>query len=77
MIEKMGFKPGREMGAILDVLLSEVIEDPELNKLEKLEKRVEELRNDDLEKLKIKAKDKIEEKRNQDDRKLKKGHYVK
>lgn len=77
MIEKMNFKPGPEMGAILDVLLSEVIEDPELNKLELLEKRVEILRDDNLKELKIKAKDKIEEKRRKDDRKLKKGHYVK
>jgi tRNA nucleotidyltransferase (CCA-adding enzyme) len=76
MIKELGFKPGPEMGAILDVLLSEVVENPELNKLELLTKRAEELRNDNLEVLREKAKEKIEEKREKDDKKLKKGHYV-
>jgi tRNA nucleotidyltransferase (CCA-adding enzyme) len=76
MIKELGFKPGPEMGAILDVLLAEVVENPELNRLELLTKRAKELVGDNLKTLREKAKDKIEEKREQDDKKLKSGHYV-
>ena len=77
MIEKMGFKTGPEMGAILDVLLSEVIENPELNSLGLLEKRANELRDDNLETLRKKAKEKIKAKKEIDDKKMKKGYFVK
>ncbi len=77
MIAKMGFEPGPKMGAILDVLLSEVIEDPGLNNLEHLEKRAKELLKDNLAELRAKAKEKIAEKRGEDDRVMKRGHYVK
>ncbi|MCK4540365.1 CCA tRNA nucleotidyltransferase [Candidatus Parcubacteria bacterium] len=77
MIKKMGFEPGPKMGAVLDVLLSEVIEDPKLNNLEYLAAKARELKSDNLEKLREKAKEKIEIKRKQDDRKMKKGYYVK
>lgn len=77
MIAKMGFEPGPKMGAILDVLLSEVIEDPSLNTLEHLSQRAEELNKDDLKELRVKAKEKIKEKQNKDDTKIKKEFYVK
>jgi poly(A) polymerase/tRNA nucleotidyltransferase (CCA-adding enzyme) len=77
MIAKMKFEPGPKMGAILDVLLSEVIENPELNNLEYLSKRAKELNKDDIIKLRAKAKEKIEEKRSEDDEEMKKGYWVK
>ena len=77
MISDLGFEPGPKMGAILDVLLSEVIEDPKLNKLEYLAKRAKELEKDDLANLREQAREKIVEKREEDDQKLKQGHYVK
>jgi hypothetical protein len=77
MIAKLGFKPGPKMGAILDVLLAEVIEDPKLNKLEILAKRSQELNKLDLKELRRQAKDKIEDKREQDDKKMKNEFYVK
>ena len=77
MIEKLGFKPGIKMGAILDVLLSEVIEDPELNNLSYLEKKAKELDKMNVEDLRARAKEKIKEKQVHDDRKMKKGYWVK
>ena len=77
MIEKLGFKPGPKMGAILDVLLSEVIEDPKLNDFEYLIKRAKDLGKDGLEELQERAKEKIEKKKEKDDKKMKKEHWVK
>lgn len=72
----LGIAPGPKIGAILDVLLSEVIEDPELNNKEYLEKRSFELNESNLEELREQAKDKIEEKREVDDKKLRRGRKV-
>lgn len=77
MISNLGFKAGPKMGAILDCLLSEVIEDKNLNSLEYLSKRAKELEKEDLAKLRVLAKDAIEEKRSEDDKKMKRGHFVK
>ena len=76
MIKDLGFAPGPKMGAILDVLLSEVIEDPELNTYEYLAKRAIELEKEDLAQLRTRAKSLIEEKREEDDKKIKKEYYV-
>jgi len=72
----LGITPGPKIGAILDVLLSEVIEDPTLNNKEYLEKRSFELNESNLEELREQAKDKIEEKREVDDKKLRRGRKV-
>ncbi len=73
----MGFEPGPAMGAILDVLLAEVIEDPSLNNLKYLKKRAEELNKMDSEELRAKAKEVIKEKRKADDKKIKSKFWVK
>lgn len=70
-------EPGPKIGAILDVLLSEVIEDPSLNSKEYLIKRSDELNRYDLKELRLKAKEVIEEKKMEDDEELKKDFYVK
>jgi len=77
MISDLNFEPGQKMGAILDCLLSEVIENTDLNNLEYLSKRAKELEKEDLDKLRDLAKDAIDEKRTEDDRKMKRGHFVK
>lgn len=77
MIKEMGMEPGPKMGAVLDILLSEVIDNKNLNNLEYLEKRAKELYREDVERLREKAKEQIEEKRQKDDKKLKKQHWVK
>ncbi len=77
MIAELGFEPGPKMGAILDVLLSLVIEDPKLNNLEYLKKEAIKLKDVKIEELRAQAKEKIEEKRDIDDKQMKKGYYVK
>lgn len=76
MIKKLGFTPGPQIGAILDVLLAEVIEDPTKNTPEFLTERALALKNEDLAILRILAKDKIQEKRMEDDQNIKKKHWV-
>ena len=70
-------EPGPKVGAILDVLLAEVIEDPKKNDKKKLEKRVKELDKEDLEKLRDLAKGKIEEKKEEEDLKIREKHWIK
>jgi poly(A) polymerase/tRNA nucleotidyltransferase (CCA-adding enzyme) len=77
LIKELGFSPGPKMGAVLDCLLSEVIEEVERNNLEYLVKRAKELYTEDVEALREKAKEVIEEKREEDDRKIKGAHHVK
>lgn len=77
LIKILKIKPGPKIGAILDVLLSELIEEPENNNKKYLEKRSKELNELDLKELRDKAKEKIEEKKMEDDRELKKEFWVK
>lgn len=77
LMQDLGIKPGPIIGAILDVLLSEVIEDPGLNTAPYLLSRAKELKVLDIEELRNQAKARIEEKRQDDDNKMKKGFYVK
>jgi poly(A) polymerase/tRNA nucleotidyltransferase (CCA-adding enzyme) len=72
----IGITPGPKIGAILDVLLSEVIEDPKLNTEIWLEKRVKELNNFNLDELRLKAKEVINEKREEEDKAIKRQHKV-
>lgn len=76
MISELKMEPGPKMGAILDVLLAEVLENPELNEKEVLIKRVKELDKLNLEELREKAKEVIEEKRSEDDKNIKKKFKV-
>jgi poly(A) polymerase/tRNA nucleotidyltransferase (CCA-adding enzyme) len=72
-----GVEKGPKMGAILDVLLSRVLEDPLLNKKGVLAKEAQKLNNLDLEELKTKSREKIKEKKMEEDRILKDKHWVK
>lgn len=76
MISELKMEPGPKMGAILDVLLAEVLENPELNEKEILIKRVKELDKLNLEELRERAKEVIEEKRSEDDKNIKKKFKV-
>ena len=73
----LAVEPGPKIGMILDVLLSEVIEDPTLNSKEYLSKRSQELNSLELESLRQKAKEVISEKQIEEDDNLKKEFYVK
>jgi len=77
LMEALKLEPGPKIGAILDVLLSEVIEDPKLNTKEYLSRKSEELNKLDLSELRAKAKETIEEKKMEDDEELKKDFFVK
>jgi poly(A) polymerase/tRNA nucleotidyltransferase (CCA-adding enzyme) len=77
LIKLLKIEPSPKIGAILDVLLSEVIEDPQLNNKKFLEDRSQELNKLDLKELREQAKEKIEEKKTEDDVELKKEFWVK
>ena len=77
LMKLLKITPGPKIGAILDVLLSEVIEDPKLNDKKYLEKRSRELNKMELDELRKKAKGKIEEKKMEDDKELKGEFWVK
>jgi poly(A) polymerase/tRNA nucleotidyltransferase (CCA-adding enzyme) len=77
MIKDLKFAPGPQIGAILNVLLAEVLDDPAKNTLEQLSARALLLKDKDLATLVNLAKDKIEEKRCEEDQDIKKKHWVK
>lgn len=76
LISELGLPAGPKIGAILDVLLAEVIEDPKLNTRKILLQRANRLKESDLETLRALAKEKIEEKRSVEDEQIKKRHWV-
>lgn len=76
LISELKMEAGPKMGAILDVLLGEVLEDPELNDKKVLLKRVKELEKLNLEELRAQAKEIIEEKREEEDGDIKKKFKV-
>lgn len=77
LMRDLKLTPGPKIGAILDVLLAEVIEEAKKNNKEYLLERAKELDAEDLEKLREMAKEKIEEKKEEDDKEIKGKHWVK
>ncbi len=76
LMAHLGISPSPKVGAILDVLLSEVIEDPERNSEEYLKGRAGELNALEIGELREKAKAVIEEKRSADDSRIKRRFQV-
>jgi poly(A) polymerase/tRNA nucleotidyltransferase (CCA-adding enzyme) len=76
LIKELRLIPGPKMGAILDVLLAQVIEDPERNTREYLLGQARELAALELADLRQRAQEVIAEKREEDDRRLK-SKYLK
>ncbi len=77
LMKELKITPGPKIGAILDVLLSEVIEDVTKNNREYLLERAKELEKEDLTNLRGMAKEKIDEKKEEEDKELKGKHWVK
>jgi len=77
LMKDLGLAPGPKIGAILDVLLAEVIEDAGKNDKEMLLIRAKELDGEDLSKLREMAKEKIQEKKEEDDQEIKGKYWVK
>jgi poly(A) polymerase/tRNA nucleotidyltransferase (CCA-adding enzyme) len=77
VMKLLNIEPGPIIGAILDVLLAEVIDDPKKNNKEYLERRAKELAQMELVQLRELAKEKIEEKKEEEDQIIKQRHWVK
>lgn len=77
LISDLKMQPGPQIGAILEVLLAEVIEKPELNKKELLLKKAEKLMKKDLKETKKEAKEKIKNKNKNLEEQIKAKHWVK
>lgn len=77
LIKELQLESGPIIGAILDVLLSEVIDNPEKNKKESLLARAEELQKENLKSLREMAKEKIEEKKEEEDKEIKSRYWIK
>lgn len=76
LMSQIKLAPGPKIGAILDVLLAEVIEDASLNTREHLLARALILDKENLAGLREMAKEKIDEKRESDNQAIKKKHWV-
>ncbi len=76
LMTKLAIKPGPTIGALLDVLLAEVIEDPKKNTLETLLARAQELQHGSLEELRLLAKERIVDEKDKADKDIKKKHWV-
>jgi len=70
-------QPSPKVGAILDVLLAEVIEDPKKNNKKYLEDRAKEFEEENLEQLRKLAKGKIEDKKEEEDLKIREKYWIK
>jgi len=77
VMKLLKIQPSPKVGAILDVLLAEVIEGPKKNNKKLLEKRVLELDKENLDKLRQLAKGKIEEKKEEEDLKIREKYWIK
>jgi tRNA nucleotidyltransferase (CCA-adding enzyme) len=76
LIDELKVQPGPKIGAILDVLLAKVIEEPDLNNKKGLLQLAKKLISEDLIELREMAKDKIEEEKEKDDENVKKKYWV-
>ena len=77
LMRECGVSSGPMVGAILDVLLAEVIEDPRKNSPEHLLLSAKELIGENIDDLRLMARDVIEEKKQEDDEEIKKKHWIK
>ncbi len=76
LMETLRMAPGPKIGALLDCLLAEVIDDSSKNTRDALLERAQTLEKENMDQLRKRAKDTIEEKRDTDDRKVKQKHWV-
>lgn len=77
LMRELKLQPSPTIGAILDALLAEVIENPKLNDKKYLLARAHDLARLDLTKIRGLAKERIETKKEEEDEEIKKRHWVK
>ncbi|NCU41907.1 MAG: CCA tRNA nucleotidyltransferase [Candidatus Moranbacteria bacterium] len=76
LIQELCIKPSPKIGALLDVLLGEVIEDASQNTREILLSRARKLNEEDLQALRTRAQKRIEDQRKKDEKEMKKKYWV-
>ncbi len=76
LMQDLKIQPGPKIGAILDVLLAQVIDDQTLNEKEKLLGLAKDLDKKDLAELRAFAKQKIEEEKKEEEKLMKKKYWV-
>jgi putative nucleotidyltransferase with HDIG domain len=76
LITKFELKPGPQIGTILDIILADVINNPQLNNQDALLKLAQPLINLDLAELRQKAKSIIAEERSAEDQQIRQQHQV-
>lgn len=74
--QELGLQPGPLIGALLDVLLAEVLEDPSKNIRETLLARAKELSTKNLDDLRAKARDQIGDQQKNDEDEIKGKYHV-
>ncbi|MFW5884900.1 MAG: CCA tRNA nucleotidyltransferase [Patescibacteria group bacterium] len=77
LIKEVKVKPGPKIGAILEILLAEVIDNPQLNNRRQLLERARELAKKELKSLRSQSKKKIKEERKREEEEIKGKYYVK
>ncbi len=77
LIDELKMKPGPKIGAILEILLAEVIENPKINQREILLEKARDLSQEKLEQLRILAQKRIKEEKEKEEKALKSKHWVK
>ncbi|MBT6756719.1 MAG: HD domain-containing protein [Candidatus Pacebacteria bacterium] len=77
LIKELKVSPGPQIGAILEVLLAEVIERPEINEKEQLLILAKNLKSKDLGDLRAIAKSKIKHENKKEQQQVKQKHWVK
>lgn len=77
LIKELKIAPGPQIGAILEVLLAKVIEDPNINEKTKLLCLAEMLKNENLAALREQAKSKIKKENKKEEEETKRKHWVK
>lgn len=77
LMSELELKPGPKIGAILEVLLAKVIDDPSLNERKLLIAEAKKLQKQDLEKLRAMAREKITKEQKKADKRTKDKYWVK
>jgi tRNA nucleotidyltransferase (CCA-adding enzyme) len=77
LMKSLEMEPGPKVGAILEVLLSRVLDDPKLNNKDDLIVLARGLQEENLEKLRFLAKEKIKNEQTKEDKEVKDKYWVK
>ncbi len=76
LMKELLLEPGPRIGALMDVLLAEVLRDPEKNERQYLLERADKLKDVDLEELRKRAQDSISEKQKEEENEIKRKYHV-